>query len=103
MRRRQKKELLPPSDKIRLVLSQAESFWGVPPQQNKRHRRFVRSRWSAAYALRVGCGLSLHEVADILGIDHTIVVDACRKVPEVAKLEGWWDWIERLVFQLRGM
>lgn len=100
---RTRRHVLSPSDRVRLALEQAQGYWGVDPRSPGRKSREVRARWSAAYALRVGCGLSLNEVANILGCEHTTVVYACRRGVEVAKLEGWWPWLEHLTLQLRGL
>lgn len=98
-----RKQVLSPSERIQLALDQVQGYWGVDPRSPGRGSRQVRARWSAAYALRVGCRLALYDVASMLGCNHATVVYACRRAPEVAQQEGWWPWLERLTLQLRGM
>jgi hypothetical protein len=95
--------LLSPSEKIQLALDQVQRYWAVDPRFVSRRQREVRARWAAAYALRVGCGLSMSDTARVLGTSTFVVHHACTKGVQIAKEEGWWPWLERLTNQLRGL
>ena len=65
------------------IISRAARLYDVEPDDifgQNRHRRPTLARQAACWMLRNHAGLSLPCIGGILGIDHTTVLYACRKI-----------------------
>lgn len=65
------------------IIARAARLYDVEPDDvfgGNRHRRPTLARHAACWMLRNHAGLSLPRIGDVLGIDHTTVLHACRKV-----------------------
>ena len=65
------------------IIERAARLYDVEPDDifgRNRKRRPALARQAACWMLRNHAGLSLNRIGDVLGIDHTTVLYACRKV-----------------------
>jgi chromosomal replication initiator protein len=65
------------------VILRAARLYDVEPDDilsRNRHRRPMLARQAACWMLRNHVGLSLARIGNVLGVDHTTVMLACRKI-----------------------
>lgn len=82
------------------IISELNEFAGVDLKTRTRKRHILEPRQVACYMIRKNTELSLHQVGDLLGIDHSSVCHSVDLVRELNKnnrffAERWGGWLQR--------
>lgn len=82
------------------IISELNEFAGVDLKTHTRKRYILEPRQVACYMIRKNTELSLHQVGDLLGIDHSSVCHSVDLVMDLKKnnrffAERWGNWLNR--------